>query len=93
MAAFLPYVIPMCVQRLGQQEIIESCEELRFLMMEFLTGLVKLCKEKMSVYVDDMMKILQKTIVDPFHQLKKVSLMAIKSHLLYMYIQIQHCNC
>ena len=72
MAAFLPYVIPTCVQRLGQQEITETCEELRLLLMELLTTLVEVCKEKMSMYIDDLVKILQKTIADPFHHVKKV---------------------
>ena len=72
MAAFLPYVIPTCVQRLGQQEITETCEELRLLLMELLTALVDVCKEKMAMYIDDLVKILQKTIADPFHHVKKV---------------------
>ena len=72
MAAFLPYVIPTCVQRLGQQEITETCEELRLLLMELLTALVEVCKEKMAMYIDDLVKILQKTIADPFHHVKKV---------------------
>ena len=72
MSSFLPYVIPTCVQRLGQQEIIETCEELRLLLMELLIALVDVCREKMAIYLDDMIKILQKTISDPFHQVKKV---------------------
>ena len=72
MSAFLPYVIPTCVQRLGQQEIVETCEELRLLLMELLTSLVEVCKDKMAMYIDDLVKILQKTIADPFHHVKKV---------------------
>ena len=40
--------------------------------MELLTALVEVCREKMAMYIDDMFKILQKTIADPFHHVKKV---------------------
>lgn len=74
MGVFLPYVIPTFVQRLGQQEVVETCEELRLSMMELLTGLVSMCEEKMNVFIDDLVKILQRTIADPFHHVKKVNL-------------------
>ncbi|XP_046844839.1 dynein axonemal assembly factor 5-like isoform X2 [Xenia sp. Carnegie-2017] len=71
MTPFLPYVIPVCVQRLGQQEIVETCEELRLLIMELLTALVVICKENIALYVDDFVTTLCKAIADPFHHVKK----------------------
>lgn len=69
----LPYLIPVLVQRLGQQEIVETSEELRLLLVEMLTGIVERSGKKISLYVDDYVKILQRTIVDPFPDAKKES--------------------
>ena len=72
--SFLPYIIPTVVQRLGQPEIAESCEELRLYLVELLCSVTEICGEKIGVYIDDMVKILQRTLVDPFHDVRKVSL-------------------
>ena len=61
------------VQRLGQPEIVESCEELRLYIVEMLCSVVEICHEKVGVYIDDMIKVLQRTLVDPFHDVRKVS--------------------
>ena len=71
--SFLPYIIPTVVQRLGQPEIVESCEELRLYLVELLCSVTEICGEKIGVYIDDMVKILQRTLVDPFHDVRKVS--------------------
>lgn len=71
--SFLPYIIPIVVQRLGQPEIAESCEELRLYLVELLCSVTEICGEKIGVYIDDMVKILQRTLVDPFHDVRKVS--------------------
>lgn len=71
--SFLPYIIPTVVQRLGQPEIAESCEELRLYLVELLCSVTEICGEKIGVYIDDMVKILQRTLVDPFHDVRKVS--------------------
>ena len=71
-SAFLPYVIPSVAQRLGQPEVVESCEELRLSLVQLLTALTELTKSKVGLYIDDMIKILQRTIVDQFHEVKKV---------------------
>ncbi|KAJ8319390.1 hypothetical protein KUTeg_004481 [Tegillarca granosa] len=69
----LPYLIPVLVQRLGQQEIVETSEELRLMLVEMLTGIVERSGKKISLYVDDYVRILQRTIVDPFPDVKKES--------------------
>lgn len=71
--SFLPYIIPTVVQRLGQPEIVESCEELRLYLVELLCSVTEICGEKIGVYIDDMVKILQRTLVDPFHDVRKES--------------------
>lgn len=73
LSQFLPYIIPTVVQRLGQPEIVESCEELRLYIVEMLCSVVEICCEKVGVYIDDMIKVLQRTLVDPFHDVRKES--------------------
>ena len=70
---FLSFIIPAVVQRIGQQDIVESSEELRLSLVKLLLILVESCKKKMGPYVDDMVKILQRTIIDPFPEVKKES--------------------
>ncbi|KAJ8251506.1 hypothetical protein GJAV_G00222090 [Gymnothorax javanicus] len=69
----LPYLIPAFTHRLGSKEILEPAEELRLSMMEILTLSVEVCGSRMAPYLDDMIKILQRTIVDPFPEVKKES--------------------
>lgn len=69
----LPYVIPVLVQRLGQQEITEPSEEIRLMLIEFLSEILEFSGKKLSVYLDDLMRILQRTISDPFPDVKKES--------------------
>ncbi|KAM6957240.1 dynein axonemal assembly factor 5 [Aplochiton taeniatus] len=69
----LPYLIPCFAQRLGGKEILEPAEELRLSMMEVLTLTVEVCGKQLAPYLDDMIKILQRTVVDPFPELKRES--------------------
>ncbi|XP_002740361.1 dynein axonemal assembly factor 5-like [Saccoglossus kowalevskii] len=69
----LPYLIPTLVQRLGCKEIVENAEELRLTLVELLTKIVEICKKNVAPYLDDMIQILQKTIVDPYPEVKKQS--------------------
>ncbi|CAH3109869.1 unnamed protein product [Porites lobata] len=73
MSQFLPYVIPAVVQRLGQPELVEPCEEIRLSTVEMLLSVIEICGEKVGVYIDDLIKILQRTLVDPFHDVRKES--------------------
>ena len=77
LSSFLPYIIPIVVQRLGQPEIVEPCEELRLYIVELLCSVIEICHEKVGVYIDDMIKILQRTLVDPFHDVRKVSFLEV----------------
>ncbi|KAI1884449.1 hypothetical protein AGOR_G00226510 [Albula goreensis] len=69
----LPYLIPVLTHRLGGKEILEPAEELRLAMLEVLTLTVEVCGNRLAPYVDDMVKILQRTIVDPFPEAKRES--------------------
>ena len=61
----LPYVIPVLVQRLGAKEIVETTEEIRLELLSLLTDIIKVCQKDTGPYVDDIVTILQRTVVDP----------------------------
>ena len=69
----LSYVFPVLVQRLGQQEIVEPSEELRLQLVELFSVLVDKSGQKLPAYLEDSVKILQRTLVDPFPDVKKES--------------------
>ncbi|XP_070579266.1 dynein axonemal assembly factor 5-like [Ptychodera flava] len=69
----LPYLIPTLVQRLGGKEIVENAEELRLSLLEMLVKIVTTSEKKVAPYLDDLVQILQRTIVDPFPEVKKES--------------------
>ncbi|XP_053327165.1 dynein axonemal assembly factor 5 [Spea bombifrons] len=69
----LPYLIPAVAQRLGNPEIVEPSEELRLALTELLALLVEVCGKKLGPYLDEMIRILQRTITDPFPDVKKES--------------------
>lgn len=69
----LPYLMPCLAQRLGEKEILEPAEELRLLAVELLTLTLEVCGRHLAPYLNEMMNILQKTIVDPFPDVKKES--------------------
>ncbi|MCI4385298.1 hypothetical protein PGIGA_G00048830 [Pangasianodon gigas] len=69
----MPYIMPSLAQRLGGKEIVEPAEELRLSMVEVLSLIVEVCGRHLAPYLDDMIKILQKTIIDPFPDVIKES--------------------
>lgn len=69
----LPYLIPCLAQRLGEKDIVEPAEELRLSAVELLVLTVEVCGKHLSPYLNEMMNILQKTIVDPFPDVKRES--------------------
>ena len=71
----LVYIMPVLVARLGQQDITEPSEELRLLMVVMMTSFTDQCGSKMSPYLNDTVTILQRTLVDPYHEVKKVKMM------------------
>ncbi|XP_033749456.1 dynein assembly factor 5, axonemal-like [Pecten maximus] len=69
----LPYIMPILVQRLGQQDIVETSEELRLELTGLLLDIVEFSGKKMAAYLDDCIKILAKAIIDPFPEVRKES--------------------
>jgi dynein assembly factor 5 len=70
---FLPYIIPVAVSRLGGVEISEPSEEVRLQLVQFITQVVKRCHgDNLPAYLTDFITILQRTIIDPYPEIKKV---------------------
>lgn len=69
----LPYLIPCLAQRFGEKEILEPAEELRLLAVEMLTLTVEVCGTLLAPYLNEVINILQRTIVDPFPAVKRES--------------------
>ncbi|GAA6229167.1 dynein assembly factor 5, axonemal [Lates japonicus] len=69
----LPYLMPCLAQRLGEKEILEPAEELRLSAVEMLTLTVETCGKHLAPYLSEMINILQRTIVDPFPDVKRES--------------------
>ncbi|KAF3846359.1 hypothetical protein F7725_003437 [Dissostichus mawsoni] len=69
----LPYLMPCLAQRLGEKETLEPAEELRLLAVEMLTLTVEVCGKHLAPYLTDMINILQRTIVDPFPDVRRES--------------------
>uniref|UniRef100_A0A8C8DHG9 Dynein axonemal assembly factor 5 n=1 Tax=Oryzias sinensis TaxID=183150 RepID=A0A8C8DHG9_9TELE len=70
---FLPYLMPCLAQRFGENEILEPAEELRLSAVDLLSLTVEVCGKHLAPYVSEMIKILQRTIVDPFPDVKRES--------------------
>lgn len=64
--------MPVLVARLGTQEVTESSEELRLSLVSLLSSFMDLCSSSMAPYLSDTVSILQRTIVDPYPEVKKV---------------------
>ena len=56
----------------GTPELTEPSEEIRLSLVTLLTSTVSLCGSGMAPYLTDMVTILQRTIVDPYPEVKKV---------------------
>ncbi|XP_037544477.1 dynein assembly factor 5, axonemal-like [Nematolebias whitei] len=69
----LPYLLPCLAHRFGEKEILEPAEELRLLAVEMLTLMVEVCGKHLAPYLNEIMSILQRTIVDPFPDVKRES--------------------
>ncbi len=63
----------MAVARLGRLEITEPSEELRLSLVTLLSAIVSRSGVDIGPYLNDMVLILIRTIVDPFPEVKKVS--------------------
>ena len=51
---------------------LEPTEEIRLMHVESLSSLIELCKDRIGAYIDDLINILQKCILDPFADVRKV---------------------
>lgn len=69
----LPYLMPCLAQRFGEKEILEPAEELRLSAVEMLTLTVEVCGKRLAPYLSEMISILQRTVVDPFPDVKRES--------------------
>lgn len=69
----LSYLMPCMAQRLGEKEIQEPAEELRLSCVEMLTLTSEVCGKHLAPYVNEMVNILQRTVVDPFPDVKRES--------------------
>lgn len=69
----LALLLPVLVSRLGSEDITEPSEELRLQLLHLLSLVVQLSSVEMTPYLNDIILILQRTIVDPYPELKKVS--------------------
>lgn len=68
----LPGLFTVLVNRLGQDEITEYSEELRLSIFNILNILLSDSLD-LSAFVDDFFTILQRTFVDHYHEIKKLS--------------------
>lgn len=69
----LPYLMPCLAQRFGDKVILEPSEELRLLAMEMLSLALEVCGKQFAPYLNETMNILQRTIVDPYPDVKRES--------------------
>ncbi|XP_067005743.2 dynein axonemal assembly factor 5 [Anabrus simplex] len=71
---YLTYIIPVLLQRLGCDEIQEKSEEIRLSLMEFIHFMLRKFKPSdLACYVNDLLQIFTRTIVDPFPKVKTAS--------------------
>nr|CAD7428966.1 unnamed protein product [Timema monikensis] len=69
----ISYLMPVLVQRLGGQEIVEQSEEVRLSLISLLQLLVQKYSSKLAPHLNDLINILTMTIVDPYPKIKQES--------------------
>lgn len=69
----LTYVIPVILQRIGGQDILEPSEEVRYILVSLLHEIVQKHSGKLGPFVEDIVHILAKSLVDPFPKVKSES--------------------
>jgi dynein assembly factor 5 len=71
---YFTYLMPVLLQRLGGQEIVEPSEEVRLLEVSLLHCVInKYNPTLLPSYLNDIIQILVKTLVDPYPKIKKES--------------------
>ncbi|KAI9350767.1 armadillo-type protein [Obelidium mucronatum] len=69
----LPYIVPVVSNRLSQPDLVEPAEELRLLLVKLMLSIVDKTKQIFAPGVEETVKILTRTLVDPFPDVKKES--------------------
>ncbi|KAJ8681596.1 hypothetical protein QAD02_017388 [Eretmocerus hayati] len=67
------YVIPIMSKRLGCQELIEQSEEVRLKSIILLRSIVIKYNGKMASYIEDLIAILTRTVMDKYPRVKQES--------------------
>jgi dynein assembly factor 5 len=71
---YFTYLMPALLQRIGGQEIVEPSEEVRLLEVSLLHCVInKYNPTLLPSYLDDIIQILVKTLVDPYPKIKRES--------------------
>lgn len=71
---YFTYLMPALLQRLGGQEIVEPSEEVRLLEVSLLQCVInKYNPALLPSYLNDIIQILVKTLVDPYPKIKSES--------------------
>ncbi|PSN32857.1 Dynein assembly factor 5 [Blattella germanica] len=71
---YLMYLMPVLLQRLGGQDIAEPSEEVRLSLVSLMHSVIKkFTSDSLPPYLNDMIQILVKTLVDPHPKIKKES--------------------
>jgi dynein assembly factor 5, axonemal len=67
----LVLLLPRLVQRLGMNDIVEPSEEIRLKSVSLLFELSR--GHRLSLYLNEWISILKRTLVDPYPEVRKVS--------------------
>jgi dynein assembly factor 5 len=71
---YFTYLMPALFQRLGGQELVEPSEEVRLLKVSLLHCVIKKYRPTLlPSYLNDIMQILVRTLLDPYPKIKKES--------------------
>ncbi|KAJ3207731.1 HEAT repeat-containing protein 2 [Dinochytrium kinnereticum] len=70
---FLPYILPAYSSRLSELEIVEPSEEIRLELVSTLIAMVDKAGPAFAPGVDETVKILGRTLLDPYPEVKKES--------------------
>lgn len=71
---FFAYLMPALLQRLGGQELVEPSEEVRLLQVSLLHCVIKKYHPALlPSYLNDIIQILVRTLVDPYPKIKTES--------------------
>eukprot|EP00038_Savillea_parva_P000450 m.96210 g.96210 ORF g.96210 m.96210 type:complete len:856 (-) comp10150_c0_seq2:11-2578(-) len=69
----LPYMVPAMESRMGQLEIEEPSEEVRLLHINLCAAIINKAGSGIGAYLDDIVRILSRTVTDPYPNVMKDS--------------------